>query len=305
MTLPANSARQQRYTAFQTFLNSATERFNELCNRHDAAMQLRDIYSLCIAPGGRAGGKNSRQLEVLFGARPYDQQEWFDSSLRPAVKLLAERGATMEFVRDDHGRVHVLLYPAVTEGTKPLEDAIELGVVNDPADLAKEVVLSRYFGLLVAYMQCTCLDGAPTFKDNLAVGKLRHFRRTYVDGRICDSWIWIASRGVFKWGATVGFSGILLATVQWRFSSEGPMAVKVTGEPSHTQQQRNDLINLGRENASRLDALERVLGDIRRRLDAPLVIFPPQTPALIRFGSSGISPSTAPVGLVFDGAVMR
>lgn len=114
------------------------------------------------------------------------------------------------------------------------------------------------------------------------MGKLRHFRRTYVDGRICDSWIWIASRGVFKWGATVGFSGILLATVQWGFSREGPMAVEVTAEPSHTQQQRNNLINLGRENASRLNALERVLGDIRQRLDAPLVTFSASNASIAR-----------------------
>ena len=93
VTSPTDSARQQRYAAFQNFLNSATERFNGLCNRDDSASHLRDIYSLCITPGGRAGGKNSRQLEVFFGARPYDQHEFFDSSMRPTV-VAADRKLT-------------------------------------------------------------------------------------------------------------------------------------------------------------------------------------------------------------------
>lgn len=149
MTSSTLGARQLRYKAFQEFLSSATESFKSLCNNNPEANRFKAIYSLCTCPGGRQGGKNARQLEVFFGARPFDSQENFDSTARPSLKLLSERGATLEFVRDDLGRVHVFLYPAVSEGMKPIEDAIELKIVGDPADLAKGTVLSRHFRWLV------------------------------------------------------------------------------------------------------------------------------------------------------------
>jgi hypothetical protein len=268
------SARHKRYSAFQEFLNSAPATFEALCDRNPAAKRLKDIYSLCVTPGGRLGGKNPRQFEVFFGARPYDKHEGFDSSFRPTMKLLAERGATLEFVRDDLGRVHVFLYPASSEGMKPLEDVLELGSVDDAAELTKDSVLSRYFRVLMAYMQCTCLDGLPTTWDRWTVAKLRFLHRRSVDGRMYDSRISIAAREIIKWGFTVGFSGVLLTTVQWVFSRGQPTVVEVSAEPSHTQQQRADLISQGKESAKRLDAIERSLRDIRVRLDAPLVAQP-------------------------------
>lgn len=248
MTSSTLGARQLRYKAFQEFLSSATESFKSLCNNNPEANRFKAIYSLCTCPGGRQGGKNARQLEVFFGARPFDSQENFDSTARPSLKLLSERGATLEFVRDDLGRVHVFLYPAVSEGMKPIEDAIELKIVGDPADLAKGTVLSRHFRWLVAYMQCTCLEGAPTFRDRITVAKLRLLHRRSVDGRMWDSRISVAAREVIKWVFTVGLSGTLLAAIQWTASTHRPMAVvEVSAEPTDTRQQRADLIRLGKK----------------------------------------------------------
>ncbi|AJY66721.1 hypothetical protein KS03_143 [Burkholderia glumae LMG 2196 = ATCC 33617] len=272
------NSRHKRYSAFQEFLNSAPTTFEALCDLNPTAKRLNDIYSLCVTPGGRLGGNNRRQFEVFFGARPYDEHEGFDRSFRPTMKLLAEQGATLEFVRDDLGRVHVTLYPATSEGMKPLEDALELGVVDDAAEFAKDTILARYFRVLIAYMQCTCLDGLPTMWDRWTVAKLRFLHRRSVDGRMHDSRISIAAREIVKWGFTVGFSGVLLATVQWVFSRGQPTIVEVSAEPPHTQQQRADLISQGKESAKRLDAIERSLRDIRVRLDAPLVAEPVPSP---------------------------
>lgn len=274
MTKLICSDRQRRYKIFQKFLDSAADRFNDLCAHHDTASYLSNIYSFHVSPGGRIGGMNARQLDVFFGARPYDEQKVIGNDFRANVKLLAERGASLEFTRDDHGRVHVLLSPAFTEGTRPLEDAILLGVISNPRDLLKEAVISHYFKLLVAYMQCTCLDGKPTLVERLKVVKIRYFQRAFVQSKLCVSRFWMTIRTVLRWGATVGFSGVLLAFIQWGFASNGPMAVKVVDEPAQAQQQRSDLIKLEQENGLRLETVERSIAELQHRLDAPLLVIP-------------------------------
>lgn len=269
MTELKPSERQQRYKIFQEFLDSATERFKGLCVNHDAASHFHNTYSFHVSPGGRMGGMNKCQLDVFFGARPYDEQKVIGNDFRANVKLLAERGASLEFTRDDHGRVHVLLSPAFTEGTRPLEDAILLGVVRNPRALLEKPVISHYFNLLIAYMQCTCLDGKPTLGERLRIMQIRYFRRAFVDSKLCDSRFWVTIRTVLGWGATVGFSGTLLAVIQWGFASSGPMTVNVVGETAQIQQQRSELIKLEQENGLRLDAVELSIAKLLHRLDAP------------------------------------
>ncbi len=274
MTILKPSERQQRYEIFQEFLDSAAERFEALCAINNAANHFRDTYSFHVAPGGRMGGLNKCQLDVFFGARPYDEQKVIGNDFRANLKLLAERGASLEFTRDDHGRVHVLLSPAFTEGTRPLEDAILLGVVRNPLALLKESVISHYFNLLIAYMQCTCLDGNPTLVERLRIMQIRYFRRAFVDSKLCDSRFWVTIRTVLAWGATVGFSGTLLAFIQWGLASNGPMTVKVVGETAQIKQQRSELIKLEQENGLRLDAVELSIAKLLHRLDAPLLVLP-------------------------------
>jgi hypothetical protein len=278
MTPSTPGARQQRYVAFQEFLNSANARFKALGDLNPAAKRFDEIYSLCITPGGRHGGANQRQLEVFFGSRPYEAQEYLDSSAHRAIKVLSEQGATLEFVRDDLGRVHVYLYPAASEGMKPQEDAIELDTVSDTAKLAQDATLAHYFRLLVAYMQCTCLEGLPTRRDRFTVAMLRFFCHRSIDGRLDGPRFSVALREIAKWGFTVGLSGTLLAVVQWNYFQGTPALVQVSAEPSSTQQQRAVLVNQGKESGKRLEAIEWSLRDIRARLDEPLIGQPVPNP---------------------------
>ncbi|MBN3781835.1 hypothetical protein G3O06_30480 [Burkholderia sp. Ac-20345] len=273
MTLSAQSPRLQRYRKFKTFTRFAKHKFRVLCDHNPEAQRFDQIYSFCITPGGRAGGQNARQFEVFFGARPYDSARVLDSSMRRTVRLLAEHGATLEFMRDDLGRVHVFLHPAVSEGTKPLEDFIKLGIVEDPAKLLNNQVLSRYFRWLIAYMQCTCLEGQPTLRDRLMVSVLRLFRQRSVNGRLRRTRISKYSGNVTRWVLTVGLSGTLFSVIQWFFAP--PTDVRILAEPPRTQAQRTDLVNLTRDNATHLETMERTLEVIRARLNASASHQPP------------------------------
>lgn len=274
--LTQRPARAQRYVDFHEFLARAPAHFSALCQSNEIARRFDAIYRLCVTPGGRDGGLDKRRLEVFFGHRPYDVQEKYDSAMTRGLRVLTERGATLEYVQDDLGRVHCFLYPASSEGMKPLEDVIRLTTVQNPKNLCEREVQS-HFRSLVAYMQCTCLDGEPRFFDNLLIGWFRLTRARGIDRRMQVPRITSGLRDIVKFGLTVGLSGFLLAAMVWAFSRGAPQSVMVTGESAELTRERRLILESLTHQEKLIESTQRSLLDIRNRLDRPILITPATT----------------------------
>lgn len=266
--------RHKRYSDFKSFLESANDRFTRYCQGDKDARRFDAIYHLCIAPGGRMGGIDKRQLEVFFGQRQYDVQEKYGDNLRRSQRLLTERGATLEYVQDDLGRVHCCLYPAASEGMKPLEDFIQLPMIDDPKRLSSDRDVRRHFRYLVAYMQCTSLDGEPRLAERLLVGWLRVTRTCGIDGRMQMPRIKSAFHEIVKFGLTVGLSGFLLAFVVWAYSRGETQNVFVTGESSELTQERALINQKLDQQSDLLNKIQSTVVDMKDRLDKPIVVVP-------------------------------
>ncbi|MFE3872205.1 hypothetical protein ACFX5F_13330 [Flavobacterium sp. ZS1P70] len=170
--------RQDRRNDFDDFYGTAKETFKAFRDNDPNAEKFERIYMLSVCPGSRAGGDNNRVVEVFWGSRPFET-----ITLGNSWKALSEYGATLLFERDDSGFVIISIYPAGTENKKPIESSISLRLWIDPIRLKDKSFLKKQWNDLMAYMECTSLDGNPTLWQRLRISYLRNFKHLVIDNK--------------------------------------------------------------------------------------------------------------------------
>lgn len=214
-----SSERIERYKAFKAFAETSAPKYEEISRSDKNIQELNAYYSLCVCPGGSAGGSNERLLEIFYGQRPFDSQR-FDPFDRSRLRVLVEYGARLHYNLLDNGRVFAVLYPAKTDHFSPIEDAILLSGNVDPNDLHK--AYRAHFESLNAYMRCTSLDGEPSKIDVLRVFWLRLTRPLIVGGKKQQTRLWVHAVSIFRFTTSVGLSGFLLAVIMATTASPSP-----------------------------------------------------------------------------------
>lgn len=170
--------RQDRRKDFDEFYKTAATTFEAFRDNDPNAEKFERIYMLSVCPGSRAGGNNNRVVEVFWGSRSFET-----ITLGNSWKALTEYGATLLFERDDSGFVIISIYPAGTENKKPIESSISLKLWVDPIQLKDKSFLQKQWNDLMAYMECTSLDGNPTLLQRLRISYLRNFKHLIIDNK--------------------------------------------------------------------------------------------------------------------------
>ena len=65
----------------------------------------------------------------------------------------------------------------------------------------------------MSYMECTSLDGNPTFYQKQRISYLRYFKHLVVDSKWLPTKFSELLQEVFKWFITVGLSGIIIYAI--------------------------------------------------------------------------------------------
>lgn len=196
--------RQDRIKDFDQFYNYANELFKELYENDPRSDKFK-VHSFYVSPGSRAGTNDPRVVDIFFGKRPFE-------SLKSGGTwaALVEEGATLLLTRDDSGFIHVILYPACTERQRPIEDFITLYRRLDPQRLNDSNFIRSLWYDLIAYMECTSLDGQPNFCHRFRIKYLRIFRHLTVKEVFQPTKASVFGMDVLKWVFTVGLSGLLV-----------------------------------------------------------------------------------------------
>lgn len=200
--------RQDRRNDFDEFYKKAVTTFKAFRDKDPRAEKFERIYMLSVSPGSRAGGNNNRIVEVFWGSRGFET-----ITLGNSWKALTEYGATLLYERDDSGFVMISLYPAGTENKKPIESSISLKLWIDPIKLKDEKFIIKQWKDLMAYMECTSLDGNPTFWQRRRISYLRNFKHLVIDSKWTPTRFSLFNKEVFKWVLTVGLSGTIVYLV--------------------------------------------------------------------------------------------
>lgn len=200
--------RQDRRNDFDEFYKTVKATFEGFRDNDPTAEKFERIYMLSVCPESRAGGNNNRVVAVFWGSRPFET-----ITLGNSWKALTEYGATLLFERDDSGFVIISIYPAGTENKKPIESSISLKLWVDPIKLKDKSFLKEQWDELMAYMECTSLDGNPTLSQRLRISYLRNFKHLVVDNKWTPTKFSLFIREVFKWVLTVGLSGTIIYLV--------------------------------------------------------------------------------------------
>ncbi|RQZ27151.1 hypothetical protein DIE16_32045 [Burkholderia sp. Bp9090] len=136
--------------------------------------------------------------------------------------------------------------------------------------------MQRHFQYLIAYMQCTSLDGEPTLFDKLMVGWLRFVRPCGINERMQIPKIKSVSLGILKFGLSVGFSGFLLSLVVWVFSRGEPQDVFIKGESPDVVHEQGLIVRELSKQSRLLETMQSNLMEIKDRLSKPTVSASPQ-----------------------------
>jgi len=162
-----------------------------------------------------AGGANNRVVDVFWGSRPFETitqgRNW---------TALTEYGATLLYERDDSGFVIISIYPANTDNRKPIESSITLQIWLDPIKLKRKSFIKKNWDDLIAYMECTSLDGNPTLFQRLRISYLRTFKNLIIDNKWTPTRFSSYCKDILKFVLTVGLSGFIIYLVTLLNQSE-------------------------------------------------------------------------------------
>lgn len=206
--------RNKRFDAFEKFYNQAKDIFEPYKTKGEREEYFQALYELCVCPGSRMGGRESRIVEFFWGNRLFDKNEGLSQDGRRSIHFESEAGATMFFFKNDDGYVSIQMYPAHTEHRSPIEDFIFWRMEVDPSRLLDKRFQDCCWRAFMAYMEVTSIDGAPTFWQRIRVWYYRNFKHVVIDKKSVP----LRFLGFFKkvgtWVLTVGFSGLVIFLLQ-------------------------------------------------------------------------------------------
>ena len=187
--------RLDRIDEFDKFKNNAERIFDALSKSDKSHARLNPLFSLCVCPGGRHGGLDEKRIEVFYGNRPIGEKKTITKDFDVQITLEIAHGATLFYLRTDHGHVVCNLYPAKSENQRPREDFILLDYIKDPAQLEHRA--KSHWKMFISYMEATCIDGNPTFTQKCRVFYLKNFKRYVADGITQDRKCWTGLKKLF------------------------------------------------------------------------------------------------------------
>lgn len=243
--------RQERRNDFNEFYNSATDTFIAFRDQDERAEKFERLYMLSVCPGSRASGNNNRIVDVFWGNRPFE-----------TITQVTEYGATLLFERDDSGFVMISIYPAGTKNKKPIESSITLKLWIDPIKLSNNAFLKSLWNDFMAYMECTSLDGNPTFKQRMRISYLRYFKHTVVDKTWLPTKFSDFTKELLKWVLTVGLSGVIiymLTTLSQPNTTESEIQLKTVNKKLEIISKQIDNIS---ESSEKTNAISTKLDSI-------------------------------------------
>lgn len=112
------------------------------------------------------------------------------------------------------GYISIFLYGAKTDTRCPIEDAIVLKSCISPKKLLKSSFKHELWNNLLAYMECTSLDGNPNKCQSIRVFKLRLLKSMVVDGKSISSQFSRDLQKAIFYILNIGLSGCLLFGIQ-------------------------------------------------------------------------------------------
>jgi hypothetical protein len=265
-------ARQMRYASFDHFRVHASGLFR-LARRGMWQMDFfRQTYDFYALPGGANGGIDPRVVDVIFGSRPYASTPK-GAAVRQAnpasnqFRLEAEHGATLRYHRLESGRILLLLYPANTDWSRPLEDAILLREVSEPSILKDRRVLRGHLRWLIAYMASTSLDGVLLPWQRARLVWLWLCCRRQQDGRWHRPRAVTTAMAMGAWFVSVGLSGAAWSVIQTWHHKEPTHPVAnpvVDAVNAHGAAQHQDAVALTNQLAALSQAVQSIERDLQR-----------------------------------------
>lgn len=202
-----NRNRTDKINDFNCFFNECNDFFTKLGEENNERSKFfQDYYKLQICPGGRYGRDNNKIIDIFWGNSIYDEI----SDEQGKKKYLFENGTSLFFFLNDTGDVTISLYPAKTENRRPIEDSIELYQWIDPIKLKRESFRKALWKDFIAYMECTSLEGRPTWYQKMRIYYLKQVRHLVVDKKWQPRKISILFNDILKWVFTVGLSGLII-----------------------------------------------------------------------------------------------
>lgn len=198
--------RFNRYEQFNDFALNAESIFKLFLKETPDAKRFDDFFKLNIWNDNDHPKNDVTYVNVAFGSRPLTvshHNKEFTSTL--------EEGARLTFYRLETGKVVVTLYPAKTDSRKPIEDAIVLTENLDPQKLSGKKTLKKYWKQFISYMECTSIDGNPSYCQKNVISCLRYTKHLIIkdvyqpETRRTELW-----REIRKFVLTVGLSGFVI-----------------------------------------------------------------------------------------------
>jgi len=210
-TIPNDEAtkkRLNRYEQFNDFAVHAENVFKQFLADTPKAKRFDDYFMLSIWNDKNHPKNDVTYVNVAFGGRPL-----IISHNNRGYTSTVEEGARLCFYRMETGLVTVTLYPAKTENRKPLEDAIILEQAIDPSKL-KDGRLKTYWKQLICCMECTSIDGAPSFSQKRKMFWLRFSKHLIENDIYQPTKLSVSVKNIITFVLSVGLSGFLLVVVQ-------------------------------------------------------------------------------------------
>jgi hypothetical protein len=208
--------RKRKYDEFQKFFDGAESQFKEFFKRDYGDSPPVQV---AIRPGGRMGGKDERLVEIFFGPAHYDSIACEDRGLAKDAsctgsRTLVENGPFLVYQRADTGDVYCILYPATTDESKVDEEMLVLEVVRRPRRLSG--LAPSHWRDLLAYKECTSLDGSPSCLQRLRCSYLRHFRKYGKDRKYQPAKVpyWVGQ--LLTVTASFALGGLITSTIEKR-----------------------------------------------------------------------------------------
>lgn len=206
-----------RNKSFKRFYDDSKATFEGFFQKDASANELAQFFTFYVAPGGSGFAKDDRVVEIFFGNRALGatQQLAFGPLGFPTARRVTttESGAHLIYERTDAGTVLVTLYPASTDTLKQREEFIVLGWIRSPHSICSKKVHRQHWNAFVSYMQCTSVDGMPTFVDRCRVAWMRFTKPMSIDKKIEGRRVSRAASTVLQYVLTIGLSGFLFSLV--------------------------------------------------------------------------------------------
>ncbi len=127
---------------------------------------------------------------------------------------MLEAGPCLVYQRADTGDVYCILQPATTDESKVDEDMVILDIVRRPCRLNS--LAHSHWRDLLAYKECTSINGSPSCLQRFRCAYLRHFRNYGRNRKFQSAKVpkWIGQLLVITSSFALG--GLITATIEKR-----------------------------------------------------------------------------------------